>query len=55
MLSLVALYLLGCLLVGFVGRDRQIGFPGFFVLSLFLTPIVMIIVYWLGAPRGGNA
>lgn len=54
MLSLVALYLFGCLLVGFVGRERQIGFAGFFVLSLFVTPFVMILVYWLGAPRPGK-
>lgn len=55
MISLVGVYLFGCLLVGFVGRERQIGFVGFFVLSLFVTPFVMILVYCLGAPRPGNA
>ncbi len=51
MLSLTVLYLLGCLLVGFLGRKRQIGFAGFFVLSLFVTPLVMSLVYLLGAPH----
>jgi hypothetical protein len=49
--ALVAVYLLLCLLVGFIGRDRQIGFAGFFILSVFLSPLVMALVYLLGAPR----
>jgi uncharacterized membrane protein YhdT len=54
MLSLSALYLLACLLVGFLGRKRQIGFAGFFVLSLFVTPLVMSLVYLLGAPQSSQ-
>jgi hypothetical protein len=49
--TLAIVYLLACLLVGFIGRDRQIGFAGFFVLSLFLTPIVMALAYLLAAPQ----
>lgn len=32
-------YLLTCALVGAFGRDRTIGFWGFFFLSVFVTPI----------------
>jgi len=49
--ALVVLYLLLCLLVGFVGRNRKIGFAGFFVLSVLLSPLVMALVYLLGTPR----
>jgi hypothetical protein len=49
--ALAIAYLLACLLVGYMGRDRQIGFAGFFVLSLFLSPVIMALVYLLGAPR----
>jgi Na+/proline symporter len=51
MLALVAVYLVLCLLVGFIGRNRQIGFAGFFVLSILLSPFVMALVYLLGTPR----
>jgi hypothetical protein len=51
MLALGAVYLLLCLLVGFIGRNRQIGFAGFFVLSIVLSPLVMTLVFLLGAPR----
>jgi hypothetical protein len=51
MLAFVLAYLIACLLVGFVGRKRQIGFAGFVVLSLLLTPVVTFLIYLLGAPK----
>ncbi len=41
--------------VGWSGRTRVIGFPGFFVLSLLLTPFVMSLVLLISAPRSPSA
>jgi hypothetical protein len=46
-LILGALWLLACILVGLVGRHRSMGFFGVFLLSLVLSPIVMILVLQL--------
>jgi hypothetical protein len=51
LLVVAVAYLIASLLVGFAGRGRQIGFAGFFVLSLLLTPLVTYLIYLLGAPR----
>lgn len=45
------LYLICCLLVGYLARDRMTGFIGFSVLSFVFTPVVMFVVYALGMPR----
>lgn len=37
--------------VGWLGRKRAIGFAGFFVLSLMLTPFVMALVLLVSVPR----
>ena len=37
-------YLLLCLLVSWLGRDKAIGSVGFFVMSLFLTPLVVALI-----------
>lgn len=39
------------LLVGYAGRRRAFGFWGFFILSLMLTPIPIILLLLLTAPR----
>ena len=44
-------YLFLCLSAGWLGRNRAIGFSGFFFLSIVLTPFVMLLAYFLGAPR----
>jgi hypothetical protein len=44
-------YFILCLMVGYVGRNRQIGMAGFFILSIFLTPFVMYLAFLLGAPK----
>jgi hypothetical protein len=35
----LVIYLLLCLVVGFVGRMRPMGFVGYFLLSIIITPI----------------
>ncbi len=39
---LIVLYLIFCLLIGIVGYRRYLGFFGFFLLSIFLTPVVTL-------------
>ena len=49
----VIIYLVFCLLVGLCGSQRRVGFLGTFIISIFITPIVMLIVLLLtGPPRG---
>lgn len=45
-----AIYLLLCLIVGFRGRHTPIGYLGAFLLSLFLTPVVIFVVLMLLTP-----
>jgi hypothetical protein len=33
-------YLIGALLVGYVGKNKMLGFWGLFLLALFLSPVV---------------
>jgi hypothetical protein len=46
----VLVYLVFCLLTGLCGSQRRIGFLGTFVISLFITPVVMLIVLLLTGP-----
>ena len=39
----IIIYLALCIVVGLAGRRRPIGFVGYFVLSLLLTPIVPLL------------
>lgn len=47
----IALYLVLCVVAGIVGRNRLLGFWGFFLLSLVLTPLLMIIALIVTLPR----
>jgi hypothetical protein len=52
------LYLLLCGVVAYRGRQTQVGFLGAFLLSIFLTPIIVFIgIVMLTPPPGkwGNA
>ena len=49
--SVVGLYVLGCLLVGWLGRNRVVKFPGIFVLSLLLTPLFIALALYVSAPK----
>lgn len=39
-------YLALCLLIGYIGRDKKFGFIGNALISLFLSPVIGLIV-WL--------
>ena len=41
-------------LVGWLGRDRVIGFAGFFVLSLLFSPFVMALALVVSVPLGAK-
>lgn len=44
-------YLILAVIVGLLGRDKQIGFWGFFLLSLVITPIVPAVFMLISRPR----
>jgi hypothetical protein len=44
-------YLVLCITVGLLGHKRAIGFWGFFVLSLVLTPLLMTLILALTSYR----
>jgi hypothetical protein len=44
------LYIVFCVLVGLCGSQRRMGFIGTFVVSLFFTPIIVLIVLLLTGP-----
>ncbi len=46
----VVLYVVFAILVGICGSRRRMGFIGTFILSLLLTPILMLIVLMITGP-----
>jgi hypothetical protein len=50
-----AIYLLLCLVAGIIGSNRTIGFWGFFLLSLVITPLVTLAMLAVTSPRAGRA
>ena len=46
----VIFYVVFCLLTGLCGVQRRLGFWGTFIISLFVTPVVMLLVLLLTAP-----
>lgn len=44
-------YVIFCILVGICGSQRRMGFIGTFLLSFFLTPLVVLIVLLLTGPQ----
>jgi hypothetical protein len=46
----VVIYVVFCLLTGLAGSQRRIGFFGTFLISLFITPPVMLVVLILTGP-----
>ncbi len=49
-IALVFLYVLFCILVGICGSQRRMGFTGTFLLSLFVTPVIVLIVLLMTGP-----
>ncbi len=46
----VIIYLVFCLLAGLCGIHRRMGFFGTFLISLVVTPVVVLLVLILTAP-----
>ena len=46
----IILYVIFCLLAGLCGSHRRMGFLGTFLLSLVVTPVVVLILLILTAP-----
>ena len=46
----IILYLVFCLLAGLCGSHRRMGFFGTFLLSLFLTPVLVLLLLILTGP-----
>ena len=49
-LALLVAYLVFCILVGLCGSQRRMGFTGTFLLSLFITPVIALIVLLITGP-----
>jgi len=48
---LILFYILFAYLVGLLGKDRKFGFYGYFFLSLFLTPLIGLILVFASDKR----
>ncbi len=49
----IIIYLIFCLLTALCGSQRRIGFLGTFIISVFITPILMLIILLLTGPSRG--
>jgi hypothetical protein len=47
---IIIIYLVFCLLAGLCGIHRRMGFFGTFLISLVVTPVVVLLVLILTAP-----
>lgn len=45
------LYLTACLVAGILGRNRRIGFWGFFFSSIIFTPAISLLFLFFAMPR----
>ena len=48
--GLIIIYLIFCLLTGLCGTQRRLGFFGTFLISIIITPVVMLLVLIFTAP-----
>ena len=48
---IIVAYIIFCLLVGLCGSQRRMGFFGTFIVSLFLTPVLVLLILVFTAPR----
>jgi len=44
MICIIALYIILCIIIAWIGADRKFGSWGYFFCSLALTPLIGIIV-----------
>jgi hypothetical protein len=50
MAAAILAYILVCLLTGFAGNHRRMGFWGTFFLALLITPLVLLPVLFITGP-----
>ncbi len=48
---LLMIYVPVCAIVGFLGRNRTIGFAGIFTFSLIVSPIIVALVLLVTTPK----
>ena len=48
--ALVVAYVLLCFITGYFGRNRRMGYFGTVLLSLLITPLLMLIILMLFGP-----
>jgi hypothetical protein len=51
----IVVYVIFCLLTGLCGIQRRLGFWGTFFIALLVTPIPVLLVLLLTAPRRDDA
>jgi hypothetical protein len=49
----IIIYLVFCLLTALCGSQRRIGFLGTFIISILITPVLMLIVLLMTGPSRG--
>jgi len=50
LIALIVLYVIWALIIAYVGRYRRMGFIGTFLLSLLITPLLMMLVLAMTGP-----
>jgi hypothetical protein len=50
----IIIYLVFCLLTALCGSQRRLGFLGTFIISILITPVLMLIVLLLTGPSRGT-
>jgi hypothetical protein len=50
MAAAILAYIIACLLTGFCGTHRRMGFWGTFFLALFATPLLVLPVLFMTGP-----
>jgi hypothetical protein len=48
---LLVIYVVFSIFVGWLGRNKQIGFVGFVLLSLLISPVISLIILMMAKDR----
>ena len=48
---LIVIYILLAIFVGWMGRNKQIGFVGFLLLALVVTPVIALVILMMTQDR----
>ena len=51
MVYLIGIWVVLCIIVGVFGRNRKLGFLGFFLLSLLFSPVFVFLGLLLTIPK----